>query len=53
MLHVASGNCWGDNEVGRFIWNQLAQPPTVRALYDAIEAAFEVAREQSETDALA
>ena len=53
MLHVDSGNYYGYNEVGSFIWNRLAQPRTVRALCDAIEAAFAVSRAQCEADTLA
>jgi hypothetical protein len=42
MLHFETGTYHGLNEVGSFIWKQLAQPRTITAVSRAVEDAFEV-----------
>ena len=42
MLHFESGTYHGLNEVGSFIWKQLAQPRTIAEVSRAVEDAFEV-----------
>ncbi|CAK0769231.1 hypothetical protein CCP3SC15_390017 [Gammaproteobacteria bacterium] len=52
MMHIDSGNYYGLDEVGSSIWNQLAQPTSIRAICDAIQGEFMVERERCEADAL-
>ena len=42
MLHFESGTYHGLNEVGSFIWKQLARPRTIVEVSQAVEDAFEV-----------
>lgn len=42
MLHFETGTYHGLNEVGSFIWKQLAQPRTITEVSRAVEDAFEV-----------
>ena len=42
MLHFETGTYHGLNEVGSFIWKQLAQPRTIAEVSQAVEDAFEV-----------
>lgn len=53
MMSVQTGNYYGLDEVGSFIWNRIAEPVRVRAVCDAIEAAFDVERERCERDTVA
>lgn len=52
MMNVNTGNYYGLNEVASYVWNQLAQPLTVRALCDAIVGEFDVAPDTCQADAL-
>ena len=52
MMHIDSGNYYGLNEVGSFLWNQLDTPMSVRALCDAVLAEFDVDEEACVADAL-
>ena len=51
MMNVNTGNYYGLNEVASFVWNQLAQPLTVRAVCDAIMGEFDVSPETCQADA--
>ena len=42
MLHFETGTYHGLNEVGSFIWKQLARPRTIAEVSQAVEDAFEV-----------
>ena len=42
MLHFETGTYHGLNEVGSFIWKQLARPRTITEVSQAVEDAFEV-----------
>jgi hypothetical protein len=42
MLHFETGTYHGLNEVGSFIWKQLAQPRTITEVSRAVEDTFEV-----------
>ena len=52
MMHIMTGAYFNLDEVGSFIWRQISQPVTVRALCDAIQARYDVDRQTCEKDAL-
>lgn len=53
MMSVETGNFYGLDEVAGFIWRFIAQPSSVSAVCDAVEAKFDVERARCEADALA
>ena len=52
MMHIDSGNYYGLNEVGSFLWNRLNTPMSVRELCDAVLAEFDVDEEACVADAV-
>jgi hypothetical protein len=53
MMHIESGNYFGLNEVGSFIWNQLEEPRSIAELCAAIQGEFDVDEERCRADAIA
>lgn len=53
MMHIESGTYYGLNEVGSFIWKQLAAPRSVEEVCTAIQSEFEVDAARCTEDALA
>lgn len=50
ILHTESSTYFGLNAVGKFIWDELAEPHTVEELQEAIIAEFDVSPEQGRRD---
>jgi hypothetical protein len=52
IMSVQKGAYYGMNEVGRFLWERLAEPVTAGALIDAVQEAFEVDANTCRADVL-
>ncbi len=52
ILHFNKGAYFGLNEVGTAIWEELQQPQTVRQIYDAVLAEYDVEPETFQQDVL-
>jgi hypothetical protein len=50
VLDLRSGVYYGLNETGAFIWNQIKEPTSVRAIRDAMAAEYEVDVARCERD---
>lgn len=53
ILNMQNGVYYGLNPVGAFIWTQLEEARSVRALCDAVINEYDVERERCETDVFA
>ena len=52
LLNLDTGIYFGLNEVGTRAWNLLQQQSSLRAVYEALQAAYEVTGEQLQADLL-
>lgn len=50
MMHFMTGAYFNLDEVGSFIWRQISQPMTIKALCDAIQSRYDVDRQTCEKD---
>lgn len=53
MLQLVSGEYYGLNETGAFVWQAIQQPKTVRAVRDALLDAYAVDAAEGERDLMA